>query len=571
MTTPSKRSLWRSLQDGIRLARPYFGSSERAMARALFIGVIALQLAMVGIDVAINHWRGAFFEALQQRNGSEFMRQMWIYCGIGVGFVLVNTFQTYVTQWLSIRWRRWMSDGLAARWLDGPVHYRLQVMGDGPDNPDQRIAEDVRSFVRLALSLTVGLIGALVSLASFVFILWELSAKAPLTSLGLSWDLPGYLVWAALAYAIVGTVITHFIGRPLIPLEVEQERREADYRYALVHVRDDGEAIALARGEPWERAGLARRFEALMRNTFALMRRQRSLSFFTMSYRHASLVFPYMIMSPLYFAGKMSLGVLMQAGSAFAHVRTALSYLITSYTTIAEAAAVIQRLTEFEAAIEHRRQAPTALPIAPAVVDGLSVRDLSVGAPGHGSPIARLDALQVRAGEQLLIVGAPGSGKTSVMRAVMGAWPLASGEMSSSLLRPWVVQQQSYLPLGSSLREGLLYPMDVAEVPLASAAAALEAVGLERLTEQLAKDTPWNEALSAGERQRLGIARALLVRPDVLWLDEAFSSLPVDEGRRLYEMLRQELPTMAIVTLDHEAPAWLNPTRVIALAGGPAR
>lgn len=565
--TPPRRSLWRSLQDGIRLARPYFGSAERRTAWALFIGVIALQLSMVGIEVATNHWRGAFFESLQQRNGSEFIRLLWVYCGIGVGFVLVSTFQTYVTQWLSIRWRRSMSDGLAARWLDGPTHYRMQVLaqaGDGPDNPDQRIAEDVRAFVRLSLTLTVGLIGALVSLASFVFILWELSARAPLSSLGFSWDLPGYLVWAALAYAVVGTVVTHVIGRPLIPLEVEQERREADYRYTLVQLRDEGEAVALARGEAWERAGLARRFEALVRNTFGLMRRQRNLSFFTMSYRHASLVFPYMVMSPLYFAGKMTLGVLMQAGSAFAHVRTALSFLITSYTTIAEAAAVIQRLVEFEAAIEQSRHSTQALAVAPVAEGGMRLRDVSVGAAEDNGSLARADSLQVAAGEQLLITGEPGAGKTSLMRAVMGAWPIASGQASSSFLRPWVVQQQSYLPMGS-LREALLYPTEPAEVPPAHMAAALEAVGLPQLLAQLGNSTPWSGALSAGERQRFGIARALLARPDVLWLDEALSSVPAREAERLYGLLRQTLPATAVIYLGHEAPAWLTPSRVLQL------
>lgn len=559
-----QRSLWRTLHGGFRLARPYFQSAEKKTAWGLFVGVITLQLCVVGIDVALNLWRAAFFEALQKKDGAEFARQLWIYCVIGAGFILATTFQAYVTQWLTIRWRRWMSEGLVARWLSGPIHYRMQVLAQGPDNPDQRIAEDVRAFVRLSLTLTVGLLGSVVSLASFVFILWELSAAAPLTLLGLSWDLPGYLVWAALAYAVVGTVFTHFVGRGLIPLDVEQERREADYRYALVRLRENGEAVALARGETRERSGLNQRFDSLVHNTFSLMRKQRNLSFFTAGYKHASLVFPYLVVGPLYFAGKMSLGVLMQTGSAFAQVRTALSYLVTSYATVAEVAAVIQRLMEFEESMAEVRSRSKKL-FPSATQDGLlSVDSLSVLSPGGEKVLTQVDQLDVRMGEVLLVLGPPGAGKSSLMRAVMDIWPRTLGNGTNSFQRLAVVQRDCYVPLGS-LREALLYPEVDAAISMAAVQDTLEAVDLAKLVGRLGDESIWQVDLSAGELQRFAVARSLLANPDLLWLDEAFSSLPPDEAEHLFNLLRIRLPEAAIVVLDHEKPHWMKPTSTIRL------
>jgi putative ATP-binding cassette transporter len=560
--------LLRTLGDAWHFATPYFRSSERRMAIGLLLLALLLQLGIVGYDVLYNFWRNTFFESVQTRNADEFVRQLGYFAALGVLFVLCTTYQTYVSQALQLRWRRWLSQRLVARWLDGNAHYRLSLQPGRGDNPDQRIAEDVRSFVRLTLTLSIGLIGNAVSMASFVAILWGLSAAAPLSALGLGWDIPGYLVWMALLYALAGTVLTHLVGRPLIPLEVAQERVEADYRYGLVRVRAHAEPIALLDGARWEAQFLEGRFAAILHNTRALMRRQRNLGFFTASHRHASVVVPYLLVGPLYFAGRLGFGALMQTGSAFIQVSRTFSYFVTAYASVAELAAVVRRLRRLESDLDAVTAGPQPQP-AGAEDPMLTVRGLQVrapagpaeSAPGTGPVIAQVPALDLQAAGRLRIVGEPGAGKTSLLRTSAGLWPAWEGALANGFRRPAYVLRESYLPPGSLL-EVLAYPQPPAGIAQDQAVALLQAVGLGHLVQaQRPADIGADRvaALSTGERQRLGVARALAQQPDVLWLDEAFVSLPDDEARRLLDLVAARLPTTAVVVLGHDTDAWCPP------------
>ena len=346
-----------------RLAVPYFRSEDRMAGRLLLGAVVGIELTIVAITVLINQWNNRFYNALQDRNWDAFVSELMIFCGLAAAFIVLAVYQLYLNQWLQIRWRRWMTKHYLGDWLDGANHYRMQLLGDAADNPDQRLTEDIQMFVERTLNIGIGLLSAVVTLGSFVVILWGLSAAAPLYVFGSDWTFPGYLVWAALIYAVIGTALTHLIGWPLIQLNFNQQRFEADFRFNLVRVRENAEQIALLNGEPAETGRLLTRFGRVVDNFMLIMSRTKRLTFFTAAYQQISTVFPYVVVSPAYFAGTMQLGGLMQTASAFNSVQTSLSFFITVYRQLAEWRAVIQRLSGFQLSAAAARAAAVTPPV----------------------------------------------------------------------------------------------------------------------------------------------------------------------------------------------------------------
>ncbi len=353
-----------------RIASPYFYSEDRWAGRMLLGAVVAIELSIVGITVLLNSWRNAFYNALQDRNWDAFIYQLGYFCVLGAIFIVLAVYQLYLNQWLQIRWRRWLTRHYLEHWLLTSNHYRMQLLGDAADNPDQRIAEDVKQFIDAGrmtnigiLPIGLGLLNSIVTLVSFAIILWNLSDEAPLHIFGTTLAIPGYLFWAALIYAIIGTALTHFVGRALIALNFQQQRYEADFRFNLVRVRENSEQIALLEGEGVERNRLLTRFGNVVINWMAIMSRQKKLTFLTAGYGQISAVFPYVVVSPAYFAGKMQLGGLMQTASAFDSVQSALSFFINVYAQMAEWRAVVERLAGFDESIAAAKAAANTPPV----------------------------------------------------------------------------------------------------------------------------------------------------------------------------------------------------------------
>ncbi|MBH5388590.1 ABC transporter ATP-binding protein/permease [Bradyrhizobium diversitatis] len=541
-------SLRTSLREVGRIAGPYFRSEERWSAIGLFVAIIGGQLALVGAAVAENYWRNAFYQALQDKDWDGFLTQFGVFSIIGVVFVLGTVYQRYLTQWLTIRWRRWLTARYVDEWLDGPVHYRAAVGGNAIDNPDQRIADDVRQFIDGVLSLTVGLIGAVARIVSFVAVLWTLSNIVPLHFFGESYVIPGYLVWAALIYSVLGTVMTHLIGRRLIAIDFERERREANFRFALVRIRENGEAVAMMRGEASEREDLLGRFAEISRNWYWLMRREQFVSLFAESYKYYSRYFPYFALSPLFFGGTMQLGAFMQAGSAFNSVHQGFSYFIGSYVRVAELAATVQRLSQFERTMAEAASSHEA--VHPATEGGLVIENLEVS-DRAGQNIGSLNRLTLRPGEAALLVGRSGAGKTSLLRSIAGLWPHVKGRVARPVERIMALPQRPYIPLGS-LRRAVSYPASFEQFGNERLREVLGAVGLSHLDGDLDVVDAWERRLSEGEKQRLSLARVLLAEPDLILLDEATSALEGPAAGILHRELRQRLPGSVIISAGHD-------------------
>ncbi|MGY4629457.1 putative ATP-binding cassette transporter [Bradyrhizobium sp. USDA 4486] len=510
-----------------RIAGPYFRSEDKWAGRGLLGVVIAMELTLVAINVLLNQWQNRFYSALQAYDLNAFVMEVWIFLGLAFTYVALAVYKLYLNQWLQIRWRRWLTQHYLGEWLDGATHYRMQLKGDPADNPDQRITEDVKNFVEQTLVLGLGLLSSIVTLASFVVILWGLSNKAPLHIYGTDFVIPGFLVWCALVYAILGTGLTHWIGAPLINLNFEQQRFEADFRFNLIRVRENSEQIALLRGESAERGHLLHRFGSVIANWYAIMSRTKRLTAFTASYGQAATIFPYVVVAPAYFAKRIQLGDMMQTGSAFGSVQDALSFFVTAYRSLAEWRAIVARLDGFEMSVSSAATVTAREPtigVARSSGKAITLARLLVELP-NGEPLVSADAFTVEPAERVLVSGPSGAGKSTLFRAIAGIWPFGTGTIAiPEKARLMMLPQRPYFPIGP-LGDAVIYPAEHGTVAPEKIAEALNAVGMPRLAKRLDEDGHWNRILSLGEQQRLGLARALLHAPDYLFLDEATASL----------------------------------------------
>ena len=546
------------LRDAWGIIRPYWFSEDRWAGRALLLAVIVLNLTMVAINVLLNKWYNTFYNALQDKNYDVFVRQLWIFTLLAGSFVLVAVYELYLNQMLQMRWRRWLTVRYLTAWLTGDAYYRMQLTAGETDNPDQRIAEDVRLFIAGAnggggaLGLVIGGMRAVVTLVSFVAILWGLSGAFTLPWIGLT--IPAYMVWAALLYAIIGTWLTDRIGRPLVRLNFNQQRFEADFRFGLVRFRENTEGVALYRGEADELRGFRERFAAVVQNWWGIMRQRKRLTAFTASYGQAAVIFPFIFAAPRFFRGEIQLGGLIQISQAFGQVQDSLSYLVTSYAEIAEWRAVIERLAGFERTLERVHAEADVQGIRRTEEDSsaLELKDVDLLLPG-GRPLMENVDLTFRRGDNALISGPTGSGKSTLFRAIAGIWPFGRGEIRMPAHgRSLFLPQKPYLPIGT-LREVVSYPNLPGAVDDAVLRETLEAVGLPDLAGRLDESAHWALRLSPGEQQRIAFARALVQRPDWLFLDEATSAVDEAGEERLYTLLRERLPNTTLLSVGHRS------------------
>jgi putative ATP-binding cassette transporter len=555
------RGLGPFLKDAWRLSRPYYVSEQKWSAWGLLASVVALNLLIVGMGVVFSFWNRVMFNTLQTKDWEAFVQLLFLYrhtefgpmpgfCEFAAVYIVVGVYRVYLTQWLEIRWRNWMTSRYLDEWLSDRAYYRISLTTDraaiGTDNPDQRIAEDLRDFVSNTLSLGLDLLSNVVSLFSYLGILWGLSGA--LSVFGIS--VPGYMVWVALVYSVVGTWLTHLVGRALVPLRFRQQRVEADFRYALVRLRENMEGVALYNGEPEEKATLGHRFTGVVGNWWAIMQRTKLLNSLVVGYSQVAVIFPLVVAAPRYFAGKLELGGLMQTADAFGQVQGAMSWFINSYATLAQWRAIVERLATFHRAIVLARAAKgEGFSTSAGPADAIALHGLTIELP-NGAKLLQDAELRLERGTSVVVSGPSGSGKSTLFRTIAGIWPFGHGVVERPVERVLFLPQRPYIPLGS-LRHVVCYPSPPETHAPEEIRAALVDAGLAQLADHLDDDENWAQRLSGGEQQRLGLARALLAKPDWLFLDEATASLDPEAEAHLYRTLKERLPGMTVVSIAH--------------------
>ena len=562
MTFNAKLSAFRTfVAQAWALTQPYFASEKKWQARALLAAIVVLNLALVYMAVLFNDWNKLFYDALQEKNATVFWAQLGRFTYLAFAFIVIAVYKFYLTQLLEMRWRAWMTSHYLQRWLANQAFYRLELMrfasqpdapggaARNPDNPDQRIQEDINQFTSYTVSLTMGLLNAVVTLASFVGILWGLSGAFAFTLGGSEFNIPGFMVWMALLYCLAGSVLTHYIGRPQIKLNFEQQRLEADFRHHMVRVREYSESIALDRGEAVEHRQLDARFDKVLGNYLALIKAQKGLIWFTSFFGQAAVVFPFVVAAPRFFSGAIQLGELMQISSAFGQVQGALSWFVDNYSSLAAWRATTDRLTSFEAsfkALAHTDKALTAIDS-----EALKTSDLCVELP-DGAVLLNQAHLSAQAGDSILLQGPSGSGKSTLFRALAGIWPFASGSMARPA-NSMFIPQRPYFPNGP-LRDALAYPQSPGQYSDAELKEALHSALLPNLANRLDDVAAWGQTLSGGEQQRLAIARVLLKKPSWIFADEATSALDGATEESIYKTLLAHVKQAqgAIISIAHK-------------------
>ena len=534
--------------DWWRLTIPYFRSEERWIALFLLAGAIGLTLASVSVSVAFSEWNRRFYDSLQNKDEAAFWTEMIAFGWIAALAIFFGVARGLVSPYLRLRWRRWLTRHYLGHWLDGRGYYRIELARK-VDNPDQRIAEDLRLLGFYTMTLLLGFISAVATLVSFLVILWMLSGPLSLKPIGIDITIPGYMVWAALLYAFFGTFFANLVGRRLIPLNFMQQRYEANFRFGLIRVRENAEGIALYRGEPREAEVLDARFTDVFNNTWRVLVTELQLVFYQIGYGQLAIIFPYIVTAPKFFAGAITLGVVMQTAQAFGQVQSALSFFIDNYTNVAELKAVMERLRGLQAAIDDKPADAIAVTTQTASADvGTAGVDLAL--PNGQKLLADLN-LVLPKGTSTLISGTSGSGKSTLFRALAGIWPFGKGEVRVPAgSRVLFLPQKAYIPI-ATLRDAVKYPDVESKASDAEIVDALKAAQLGHLANRLDEEAHWSNTLSGGEQQRLAIARALVFKPDWLFLDEATASLDEANETAVYGVLKERLPATTIVSIGH--------------------
>ena len=551
-----------------RLMKSYWKSKEKWRARGLLAGVIALSLGQVYMLVMLNQWNNVFYNALQERNFEVFWSLIGQFSLIAFGYIIMAVYAIYVKQILEIKWRTWMTSRYLDEWMHSQTYYRLQVLGgDGVDNPDQRISDDIGMFVNLTLSLFIGLLKQVSTLVAFVVILWQLSGALDIPVGDTVLSVPGYMVFVTLIYSVVGTWLAHKVGRSLIGLNYDQQRYEADFRFSMVRVRENSESIAFYGGEGPEMQNFQERFGMVIRNFWALMKRTKLLNFYVNGYAQLAVIVPILMSAPKYFSGDMQLGGFIQTLSAFGRVQDALSYFVEAYDTIAQYVAVIRRLGGFTGHMEAAENMQASFGFdSRDDINGLVLQDVQVELP-DGRRLFEGLSLAVPAGKYLLVSGNSGCGKSTLLRALAGIWPYGCGNVSlPSGWRTMFLPQRPYLPLGS-LRRAIYYPQPVPEKETADLRSLLERFGIGRLADRLDEVDDWSRILSLGEQQRLAFIRILLFRPDIVFLDESTSAMDEQREAEAYDILKELLPEMAVISVGHRSTLFKKHDKRLQLTG----
>ncbi len=543
---PGKSAPWRAVW---QLIKPYWLSEEKWRAWGMLTTIVILSLASVYLSVQFNEWSRVFYDALQNRNYPVFKAQLFKFTWLALIFIVIAIYKVYLTQGLQMSWRRWMTEEYMDKWLGNHAYYYTEYQHQ-VDNPDQRISDDLNALTSGTLSLVLGLLSSVVTLLSFVFILWAISGPLTFAISSHEFTIPGYMLWFALLYAIVGSVVVWWVGKPLVRLGFNQEWFEANFRFGLIRVRENSDAIALYHGEKSEREQLSGKFESIKTNWWSIMKVTRSLNVASTFYAQFANIFPILVASPRYFSGAIQMGALMQIASAFGQVQGSLSWFINAFTDLASWKACVNRLAGFNAAIDQVNAQPRGISVHESDSVDLQLDDLTLKLP-NGSPLFCNISASLKAGERVLIAGPSGCGKSTLLRAIAGIWPYGAGSIhlaagKSHLFLP----QRSYIPIGT-LREALSYPDSSRDYTDDQLSKVLDQCCLPHLQSVLDDYANWSQRLSPGEQQRLSFARALLIQPAILFLDEATSALDDETEQRMYSLLVSELPQTSVISVAH--------------------
>ncbi|MEK0081696.1 ABC transporter ATP-binding protein/permease [Benzoatithermus flavus] len=546
-----------------RLTAPYWWSEERWLARGLLAVIIGMSVFLVWLSKLLNDWNRAFFDALQNKDAASFWKLLisfeslsdffFSFTGLVFIYIVVAVYRMWLRQYLTIRWRRWLTHVYFGDWLADRTYYRMELTGHGTDNPEQRIEYDINVFTTQTLAIVLGLLSELMTLGTFTFVLWQLSGSLTLDFLG-GLEVPGYMVWVALLYAIAGSWATWAIGKRLVSINFNLERYNADFRYRLIRVRENAESIALYKGEPDEARRLSDAFQRIYDLFWDYMRVYKRLTWLNVFYSQVASVFPIVVQAPRYFRGEISLGVMTQTAGAFAQVQGSLSWFVDSFANLADWKAVVDRLTTFAntmAATKEAQAREHGFDVAPADHPALTLEDVEVALPDGRVLLSDLD-LVVEPGQRLVIQGPSGSGKTTLFRVLSGLWPFGKGILRVPKgAKVLFLPQKPYIPIGT-LKEAICYPDKPDAHGDAEVREALVSCKLAHLAGRLDESANWSMVLSPGEQQRLAFARVLLVRPNWLFLDEASSALDETTEARMYELIEERLPGTTIVSIAHK-------------------
>ena len=528
-----------------QFAGGYLSPKRSVKPLLFFLLIVALTLVSVRISLVYSEWYNNMYTSLQEFNQAVFWQQMGLFCVIAACAVSTSLASYYIEQRFIISWIAWLNDELTNKWMTNRAYYKTQYLSANLDNPDQRIQQDVQSYVKTTLSLSTGVIDAVTSMISYTILLWGLAG--PMLVFGV--EIPHMMVFLVFVYVIFTTLIAFWLGRPLIHLNFANERLNANYRYSLIRVKEYAESIAFYAGEKVEQNQLYRQFRAVINNMWNIVFRTLKFSGFNLIVSQISVVFPLLIQVGRYFEKQIKLGDLMQTLQVFGKLHTNLSFFRNSYDTFAGYKATLDRLTGFTYAIDMaNRESETDIRNSEndVIFKGLSIKN------PFGRMLINNVNLTLPQGASLLIQGDSGVGKTTLLRTAAGLWSYSQGTVYCPLDSQLFLAQKNYLPQGD-LSTALAYPKNSADIDRPLAEEILRKVQLGHLIERLEQEQDWTRILSLGEQQRLAFGRLLLHKPKVAFLDEATASM--DEGLEdaMYRLLKSELPNMTLISVGHRS------------------